>query len=72
MNLQKADLVNIQFTNSAWAVFRYPDLILDLKASSYSNLFKSFGSSAHVLGPKYAKKFDPRCTVFICLIVNSG
>ena len=69
MNLKKAHLTNIQFTNSAWAVFRYPDLILDLKASSDSNLFKLFGSSAHVLGPKYAKKFDP---VFTCLMVNSG
>ena len=64
MNL-KVHLVDICFTNSAWAVFRYPVLTLDLKASADSNIFKLFGSSSHILGPKYAKEFNPKCTVFI-------
>ena len=37
----------------------FQPLILDLKASTDSNLFKLFGSSSHILGPKYAKKFNP-------------
>ena len=60
MSLYKAHLVDIWFTNSAWAVFRYPaSITLDLKASTDSNLFKLFGSSSHILCPKYAKKFNP-------------
>ena len=58
MYLYKAHLVDIRFTNSAWAIFRYPNSILDLKASTDSNLFK-FGSSSHILGTKYAKEFNP-------------
>ena len=34
-------------------------LILDLTASTDSNLFKLFGSSSHILGAKYAKEFNP-------------
>ena len=34
-------------------------LILDLKVSTDCNLFKLFGSSSHILGPKYAKEFNP-------------
>ena len=34
-------------------------LILDLKASTDYNLFKLFGGSFHVLGPKYAREFNP-------------
>ena len=37
----------------------FQPLILDLKASTDSHLFKLFGSSSHILGPKYAKKFNP-------------
>ena len=37
-------------------------LILDLKASTDSNLFKLFGGSFHILGPKYAREFNPWCT----------
>ena len=51
MNLYKAHLVDIWFANSAWAVFRYP-------AFNF-NCFKLFHSSSHILGPKYAKEFNP-------------
>ena len=59
MNLYKALLVDVWFTDSAWSVFRFQPLILDLKTSTDSNLLKLFGSSSHILGPKYAKKFNP-------------
>ena len=55
MNLYKAHLVHIWFTNSVWAAFRYPVL----KASTDSNRFKLFGCSSHILDPKYAKEFNP-------------
>ena len=58
MNLYKAHLIDIWFTNSAWAAGIQP-LILDLKASADSDLFKLFGSSSNILGPKYAKEFNP-------------
>ena len=38
-------------------------LILALKASTDFNLFKLFGSSSNILGPKYAKEFNLSCTV---------
>ena len=50
MNLYKAHLVDIWFINSAWT---------DLKASTDSNLLKVFDSSSIILGPKYAKEFNP-------------
>ena len=59
MNLYKPQLVDISFTNSAWAGFRYPVLISDFKASTNSNPFKLFGGSFHILGPKYAIELNP-------------
>ena len=58
MNLYKAHSVDIWFINSAWT---------GLKASTDTNLLKLFGSSSIILGPKYAKEFNPYCTVFIVL-----
>ena len=57
MNLHKVHLEDIWFTNSAWAVFRYPDFSFDLKSSTDSNLFRLFGSSFNILSTKYAEKF---------------
>ena len=55
MNLCKANLIyglHGQFSGIQF-------LVLDLKASTDSNLFKLFGSYSHILGPKYAKEFTP-------------
>ena len=50
MNLYKAHSVDMWFINSAWT---------GLKASTDTNLLKLFGSSSIILGPKYAKEFNP-------------
>ena len=71
MNLYKAQLVDIWFKILYGQFSDICDLILDLKASTDSNLFKLFGSSFHILGLKYAKEFNPHCTVFIGIMVYS-
>ena len=38
-------------------------LILNLKASTDSDLFKLFGSSSYILAPKYSKEFNPQCAL---------
>ena len=66
MNLCKADLLNIYIYIYIYGLqLPYEQfsgiqlLILDLTASTDSNLFKLFGSSSHILGAKYAKEFNP-------------
>ena len=59
MNLYEAHLVDygLQILHGQFSGIQ--PLILDLKASTDSNLFKLFGSSSHILGLKYAKELNP-------------